>query len=108
MAQVCSTCLNVVDSLTRGMCPTCHQANDHTRRPPARHRYPAEYHRNRTILLRGGPPCHWCGDPATTADHLTPRAHGGGHGLDNLVPACAPCNTRRGAWGQGGAKSPGV
>lgn len=46
----------------------------------------------------GYTPCHWCGKPATTADHWPiARANGGPDTLDNLVPACRPCNARRGA-----------
>ena len=103
MAQVCGRCLDVVATLNRGMCPDCHRHNDHTRRPPAQHRYPAEYKANRAQVLAGRPPCHWCGAQATTADHLQPVAHGGSHELTNLVPACARCNSARGTgWGRGG------
>lgn len=59
--------------------------------------YTAEFRRNRKIILDGGPPCHWCGSPADQADHLVPRALGGDDTLENLVPACANCNARRGA-----------
>lgn len=40
-------------------------------------------------------PCVWCGRPATTIDHEPAVALGGGD--DDLVPACAPCNYKRGA-----------
>lgn len=96
MAHVCASCLQVVSTISRGMCPDCQRRNDRTRRPPAHIRYPAEYQRNRATLLADEPPCHWCGQPATTADHITPRSHGGGHDLGNLVPACGRCNTARG------------
>ncbi len=67
-------------------------------RPSAHARgYTAEYRRNRTQLLASTPPCHWCGAPATTADHCpVPLVDGGGSDLDNLVPACARCNSSRG------------
>lgn len=56
------------------------------------------YQSNRAQLLASSPVCHWCGTrKATTADHLVEVDQGGGHGLDNLVPACAKCNYRRGA-----------
>ena len=51
----------------------------------------------RRELLRDKPPCHWCGNEATEADHLVPFADGGSDGIENLVPACKPCNARRGA-----------
>ncbi len=41
--------------------------------------------------------CHWCGQrEATAADHLIEPGRGGSHELDNLVPSCKPCNSRRG------------
>lgn len=46
----------------------------------------------------GYAPCHWCGDRSTTADHYPiGRDEGGSDSLDNLVPSCRPCNSRRGA-----------
>jgi hypothetical protein len=46
----------------------------------------------------GYAPCHWCGQRATTADHYpVGRDEGGPDTMDNLVPACRPCNSRRGA-----------
>jgi 5-methylcytosine-specific restriction endonuclease McrA len=58
-----------------------------------------EYRRNRTILLINNPHCYWCGQLATTADHLQPVARGGGNERENLVPACARCNYSRQAKG---------
>jgi 5-methylcytosine-specific restriction endonuclease McrA len=49
------------------------------------------------VLARDGYSCHWCGGDATTADHLTERARGGGDSIDNYVASCKPCNSRRGA-----------
>lgn len=37
--------------------------------------------------------CTYCGDPATTTDHVIPRSRGGTNTKDNLVPACATCNS---------------
>jgi phage terminase large subunit-like protein len=56
----------------------------------------SEYKANRKQLLTGNPTCHWCGGTATTADHLIEVDRGGTNQLDNLVPACNPCNSRRG------------
>ena len=57
-----------------------------------------EFSRNRKHILEGNPTCHWCKRaPATDADHLIPYDAGGSDNLDNLVPACKPCNSRRGA-----------
>ena len=44
--------------------------------------------------------CYWCGakcDHSYHVDHCFPLAKGGPHCEDNLVIACAPCNTRKGA-----------
>ena len=53
------------------------------------------YRAMRARVAAGGMPCHYCGRPATTVEHLTPVALGGGAG--DLVAACAPCNYSRGA-----------
>jgi len=37
--------------------------------------------------------CFWCGDVATSADHVKPRQDGGTDNLDNLVAACHSCNS---------------
>ena len=110
MAQICSSCLTTTPHTIQGMCPPCQRAGDRTRRPSSSVRYPAEYQRNRAIILHGNPLCYWgCGRPATTADHLIPRAQGGSHDLTNLVPACGPCNSARGGrddhQGEGRVKS---
>jgi len=49
------------------------------------------------VLERDGWTCHWCGGPASHADHLLPRSRGGADDPDNLVAACSPCNLSRGA-----------
>lgn len=45
--------------------------------------------------------CQYCGrkPPAVVleADHVIPRAEGGGDGLDNLITACEECNIGKGA-----------
>lgn len=43
------------------------------------------------------PPCHRCGKPAESVDHIIPVALGGTDELDNLRPACISCNSRDGA-----------
>jgi hypothetical protein len=54
------------------------------------------------ILRRDGGVCQYCGAPATTVDHVVPRAGGGGGGggayadhPSNLVAACSDCNRRK-------------
>ena len=40
--------------------------------------------------------CLYCGAPGpSTIDHFIPRALGGSNELENLVPACTPCNQRK-------------
>jgi 5-methylcytosine-specific restriction endonuclease McrA len=57
----------------------------------------SEFKRNRAKLLADEPACHWCGIArATEADHLLESDAGGSNSMDNLVPACKPCNARRG------------
>jgi 5-methylcytosine-specific restriction endonuclease McrA len=53
---------------------------------------------NRAFTLAGGPPCRYCGAPATHADHVVPQARGGTHTRHNLVPACGPCNRQKWRW----------
>ena len=33
---------------------------------------------------------------ADTLDHVTPLSKGGAHVIENLVPACRPCNSSKG------------
>jgi 5-methylcytosine-specific restriction endonuclease McrA len=40
--------------------------------------------------------CAYCGEPATTWDHVHPVAEGGDTTPDNILPACAPCNSSKG------------
>lgn len=53
----------------------------------------------REVLATQGNVCWMCGGKATTADHLEARARGGNDGMENLRPACRPCNSRKGTDG---------
>lgn len=44
-------------------------------------------------------PCVYCGRPATTIDHITPKAHGGENGWRNEAGACEPCNAAKASLG---------
>jgi 5-methylcytosine-specific restriction endonuclease McrA len=55
-----------------------------------------EYKKNRKIVLEASNnTCHYCNAPANTADHIIPVSKGGGHGIENLLPACTKCNSSR-------------
>jgi 5-methylcytosine-specific restriction endonuclease McrA len=59
------------------------------------------YQRRRRRILAGSPRCAFgCGRPATTVDHIIPLSRGGTHDLDNLRPACWPCNAGSGSEGR--------
>jgi 5-methylcytosine-specific restriction endonuclease McrA len=53
-------------------------------------------------LQMAGYVCHYCGQDATTADHVIPIA-AGGDPIDqsNLVSSCVSCNSKKGSRGQG-------
>ena len=54
------------------------------------------------VLARDGYVCHYCGQDATTADHIIPiKAGGDPVGLENMVACCVSCNSRKGSRGQG-------
>ena len=39
--------------------------------------------------------CGYCGDEATSLDHIIPRFKSGSSNRNNLVPACRRCNTAK-------------
>ena len=47
------------------------------------------------ILERDGRICHYCGAPATSVDHVIPKARGGSNNETNLVACCASCNASK-------------
>jgi 5-methylcytosine-specific restriction endonuclease McrA len=51
----------------------------------------------KNVLRRDGHRCQYCGDrDALTIDHVLPRSRGGSDTWENLVAACARCNSRKG------------
>jgi hypothetical protein len=50
----------------------------------------------KTALHRDNYTCLWCGEPATTVDHIVPSSKGGPDLPRNLLASCVECNTRRG------------
>lgn len=70
--------------------------------PRRRGAYDAEYERNRAIVLANALVCALCGQPERandrfTANHIVPRARGGGNALTNLEAAHESCNKSAGA-----------
>lgn len=45
------------------------------------------------VLKRDGHSCGYCGKPATTVDHILPRAKGGRDTWENTVACCQRCNS---------------
>ena len=87
-------------ALVRGK-PRCPEhTRQHERARPSRHErgYGNAWDRiSAQVLERDGYACFYCGGPATTADHVISKARGGTDDMDNLVAACVPCNSRKGA-----------
>jgi 5-methylcytosine-specific restriction endonuclease McrA len=50
----------------------------------------------RAVFGRDGQTCQYCGGPAESLDHVTPRSRGGLHTWDNVVACCRRCNLRKG------------
>ena len=50
----------------------------------------------RAVFGRDGHKCQYCGGPAESLDHVTPRSRGGDHTWDNVVACCRRCNVRKG------------
>ena len=48
------------------------------------------------ILIRDGYLCQYCGNYATTVDHVRPISKGGTDEPDNLLAACTRCNYSKG------------
>lgn len=48
------------------------------------------------ILIRDWFTCRYCGDPASTKDHVIPRSRGGSDRESNLVACCSSCNVTKG------------
>ena len=46
----------------------------------------------RALFARDRGRCVYCGNTATSVDHVVPRSRGGRHAWDNVVAACGRCN----------------
>ena len=47
-------------------------------------------------IINNSKSCVYCGQPATTVDHVIPKSRGGHNGYSNLVPCCQFCNKEKG------------
>jgi 5-methylcytosine-specific restriction endonuclease McrA len=53
------------------------------------------------VLARDGYVCTYCGQDATTVDHIVPIKNGGDPiSLDNMVSSCKRCNSSKGSCSQ--------
>lgn len=50
----------------------------------------------RAVFGRDGHECQYCGGPAESLDHVTPRSRGGDHTWENVVACCRRCNVAKG------------
>lgn len=50
----------------------------------------------RGVLRRDNARCGYCGNSATTIDHVMPRSRGGKDSWENLVACCLRCNNLKG------------
>ena len=41
--------------------------------------------------------CGYCGEPATSLDHIVPRFRSGSSNRNNLLPCCQRCNSNKGS-----------
>ena len=53
---------------------------------------------SKSILARDGYVCAYCGQPATTTDHIESIDKDPSQAMnrDNLIASCRPCNSRKG------------
>lgn len=71
------------------------RANDHRRRSAGPAFTAAEWH---SLVAQYGGACAYCGaTTALEADHRVPICRGGSNSIDNILPACRPCNRGKGA-----------
>lgn len=59
-------------------------------------RFQARRISRRAVFARDGHSCQYCGSSSRlTVDHVVPKSRGGTSSWENVVTACAPCNTRK-------------
>jgi len=95
-SRLCADCPSIIPGTSR-RCALCKRSSEAKRGTPEQRGYGPAWRRLRLVILeRDGHSCRWCGGPANTVDHVTPKAHGGSDDPSNLVAACLRCNSSRG------------
>jgi 5-methylcytosine-specific restriction endonuclease McrA len=102
--RACIVCGKLVMGSPGPRCEVCRRdwARRYDEAGPEHHRLYAtlEWRRLSAEVRASATRCHWCLRPTTrlVADHVEPLDRRPDLALDraNLVPACVPCNTRRG------------
>ena len=80
--------------LKRGRCPACLRAYYRERGTTRARGYGGYWQRlSAAVLRRDNYVCRYCGERATTADHVVPKTKGGTDAMNNLVAACRECNS---------------
>lgn len=51
----------------------------------------------RKVFIRDNFSCVYCGNKATTIDHVHPQSKGGGNSFSNCVASCVKCNSKKGS-----------
>lgn len=82
----------------KGRCPQ-HKRKPWAQRLSRQERgYGAEWDRiRRVVLAEEAYICQYCGRPANTVDHITPKSQGGTDERHNLAACCARCQQRKAA-----------
>ena len=101
--SMCSRCKRLY--LLGSRCEQCslvgakrrEQKRKHTRPSRWARGYNTQYLKARAAILADNPLYFICNSqPASTADQIVPLSRGGTNDIENLRPACGPCNFSRG------------
>lgn len=94
LCRPCLDCGSVAPTGSR--CPRCRSRWEASRGTSTQRGYGSTWRRtSQRVIARDGGVCAYCGDVATTSDHVVPKSKGGTDDLSNLVAACRPCNSRK-------------
>jgi 5-methylcytosine-specific restriction endonuclease McrA len=63
---------------------------------PEAHRPRSDHATRAGIMRRDKWTCGYCGERASTLDHVFPKSRGGLDNWENLIAACEPCNGAKG------------